>query len=102
MELKFSKRTIDGVIYKSSNRTFMELKSKKGSVIASFLNGSNRTFMELKLPSTPYLPIPSFVLIAPLWNWNDYMEYMEEVLDGSNRTFMELKLIIPFQMLMLF
>ena len=32
------------------------------------------------------------VLIAPLWNWNEYKDKVAAIAqDGSNRTFMELK-----------
>ena len=38
--------------------------------------GSNRTFMELKSKKKLAAIRQSEVLIVPLWNWNNFGEYM--------------------------
>ena len=53
---------------------------------------SNRTFMELKLAYVSKLYTEPIVLIAPLWNWNNYLKRLQpHRFRCSNRTFMELK-----------
>ena len=78
----------------SSNRTFMELKCISPAIKSARSYRSNRTFMELKLYPVKATFKASFVLIAPLWNWNDIATRWAWPLPSSNRTFMELKSIL--------
>ena len=69
----------------------MELKSAKMDDAEGAVRGSNRTFMELKSFHKAFFVLVSFVLIAPLWNWNPLGLITHQHQKGSNRTFMELK-----------
>ena len=54
---------------------------------------SNRTFMELKFSCKEHLIACLFVLIVPLWNWNNCIAEQSTRYVSSNRTFMELKYV---------
>ena len=75
------------------NRTFMELKPRSSSTLAVPSLCFNRTFMELKLSfERECYENEMDVLIAPLWNWNEYTPLQILPMSCFNRTFMELKL----------
>ena len=76
----------------SFNRTFMELKCRLERVPSSRLDSFNRTFMELKCLLLCCYACLIFVLIVPLWNWNDASVEGTKEWVCFNRTFMELKL----------
>ena len=70
----------------------MELKSEWKPLSTFERPRFNRTFMELKYCKKCFVLQMNFVLIVPLWNWNQWLgaDYLTQP-TSFNRTFMELK-----------
>ena len=79
----------------ASNCTNMELKLELGLWPLFYTQPSNCTNMELKRLSAAYYKVQQMLLIAPIWNWNNYkLPTVCEHFGTSNCTNMELKLRI--------
>ena len=70
----------------------MELKYRHSEESIALIGCFNRTFMELKSENIYAALGIKYVLIVPLWNWNNISPDSQSRVSCFNRTFMELKL----------